>query len=76
MDSLLPGLDAAPNLHPMMVHFPIAFWIAATGAWCLALLRKDDDAWRFGLWLHVLGALGGVVAAACGFWGASQMGMR
>lgn len=58
----------------MVVHFPIAFWVAATGAWFVALLRKNDDAWRFGLWLHVLGLLGGAGAAGFGFWAAEKMG--
>lgn len=44
MEQLLPGLTSAPNLHPMVVHFPIAFWVAATGAWAWAVVRKHDDA--------------------------------
>ncbi|QED26757.1 DUF2231 domain-containing protein [Microvenator marinus] len=74
MEQLLPGLTSAPNLHPMVVHFPIAFWIAATGAWSLALARKRDDAWRFGRWLHLLGLLGAAVAVGFGFWATEEMG--
>ena len=43
MEQLLPGLTSAPNLHPMVVHFPIAFWVAATGAWSWAVVRKHED---------------------------------
>ena len=74
MEQLLPGLTSAPNLHPMVVHFPIAFWVAATGAWSLALARKRDDAWRFGRWLHLLGLLGAAVAVGFGFWATEEMG--
>jgi len=74
MESLLPGMTSAPNLHPMVVHFPIAFWVAATAAWSFALLRRSEDAWRFGLWLHTLGLAGGVVAVLFGFLATAQMG--
>ena len=74
MNSLLPGLDAAPNLHPLVVHFPIAFWVAATGFWALSLLRRNQEFWTFGLWLQALGALSGAVAVALGYWATSQMG--
>ena len=29
MPDILPGLKGLSNLHPMFVHFPIAFWLAA-----------------------------------------------
>ncbi|MED5369772.1 MAG: DUF2231 domain-containing protein [Myxococcota bacterium] len=74
MEQLLPGLTSAPNLHPMVVHFPIAFWVAATGAWSWAVVRKHDDAWRVGRWLHLLGMLGAVVAVGFGFWATEKMG--
>lgn len=74
MEQLLPGLTSAPNLHPMVVHFPIAFWVAATGAWSWAVVRKHDDAWRFGRWLHLLGILGAVVAVGFGFWATEKTG--
>ncbi len=74
MDELLPGLSSASNLHPLVVHFPIAFWVAATGAWWVSLLRKNDFAWRFGLWLHVLAAAGAIVAVVFGFLATDAMG--
>ena len=74
MEQFLPGLTFAPNLHPLVVHFPIAFWVAATLAWFFALLRRKDDAWRFGLWLHTLGLVGAAVAIALGYWAAENLG--
>lgn len=74
MEFLLPGLLFAPNLHPMMVHFPIAFWLAASGAWAVGLVRRNDASWRFGIWLHTLGFTGATLAVAFGFWASAQMG--
>ena len=74
MESLLPGLTSAPNLHPMVVHFPIALWLAATAAWGFALLRRNDDAWRFGLWMHTLGAGGAIAAVVLGYLATAKMG--
>ena len=74
METLLPGLTSAPNLHPLAVHFPIAFWIAATGAWIISLLRRQDDTWRFGLWLHTAAVAGAALAVTLGFWATAKMG--
>lgn len=74
MESILPGLKSAVNLHPMMVHFPIAFWVAATMAWTFALWRRNDEVWKFGLWLHTAGALTALVAVGFGYLGTSIMG--
>lgn len=47
MERLLPGLAAAPNIHPLFVHFPIAFWLAALLFCCLALLRPGAGLFPF-----------------------------
>ncbi len=74
MESILPGLKSAVNLHPMVVHFPIAFWVAGTMAWTFALWRKNDEVWKFGLWLQTAGALTALVAVALGYLSTSIMG--
>lgn len=74
MEELFPGLASAPNLHPMVVHFSIAFWVAAAGAWLVGLVRKNDTLWRFGLWLHSMALVGAAVAIGFGFWATSSMG--
>ena len=74
MESILPGLQSAVNLHPMVVHFPIAFWAAATVLWSLAVLKHSEELWKFGLWLHTAGALTGLLAVAFGYLGTSIMG--
>ena len=48
LDALLPGLTNSPNVHPVFVHFPVALWIVAAGAWLLWLFRRDESLWRFG----------------------------
>lgn len=74
MEQLFPGFAHAPNLHPMMVHFPIAFWVAATGAWLVAMFSSRDQSWRFGLWLHTLGVVAAAAAVGLGFWATEKMG--
>ncbi len=74
MEPLLPGLKSAINLHPMLVHFPIAFWIAASAMWSYALFRDRAGAWRSGLWLHSAGVATAVAAVAAGYLGTSLMG--
>ena len=74
MEEFLPGVTSAPNLHPVVVHFPISFWLAGAAAWGWALLRTDEDVWRFGLWLQSLGAAGAVVATAAGLLASDALG--
>lgn len=74
MDQLLPGFAHAPNLHPAVVHFPIAFWVAATGVWVIAGFASRDQSWRFGLWLHTLAVAAAALAVALGFWATEKMG--
>lgn len=67
MEHILPGINAAPNIHPLFVHFPIALWLAALLFWIVALAKKNDELWRFGRWLLYLGTIGGLAAVATGF---------
>jgi uncharacterized membrane protein len=74
MDTLLPGLKSAINLHPMIVHFPIVFWVSATAMWSYSQIRASSGAWRSGLWLHTAGAVAALAAVAAGYLGTSLMG--
>ena len=73
MNTLLPGLSAT-NLHPLVVHFPFAFWVLGTGFLCAGLWRPKTDLWKFGVWLQALGSLAALVAVALGYWATEQMG--
>ncbi|WP_349431388.1 DUF2231 domain-containing protein [Methylomarinum sp. Ch1-1] len=54
-------------IHPMLIHFPVAFLLGLVGA-DLAYLYTTDPFWiRVGLWLSGLGALGGWLAGLAGF---------
>ena len=74
MQWFLPGLDAAPNVHPVLVHFPIALWLTALLFWLLATARRRDDLWNAGRWLLYIGTVGGLMSVASGFWATEQMG--
>ena len=74
MGSLLSGLDSAVHLHPMLVHFPIAFWVAGCTMWCYSIVRSKDTAWNAGLWLHTAGALSALAAVSAGYLSTSIMG--
>jgi uncharacterized membrane protein len=68
--SLLPGVDHLQNLHPVVVHFPVALLPGAVALYFLAwIARRESWAW-VGLWMLVLGAVGAAVAVATGLYGA------
>ena len=66
LEALLPGAQRLQNLHPLLVHFPLALLPASALLYVLAWLAgRDSWAWT-GLWLLVLGALSAATAAATG----------
>jgi len=67
---LLPGAQHLQNIHPLIVHFPIAFLLGAALLYLLAWLAKRESwAWT-GLWLLALGTVGAAAAVASGLHGA------
>lgn len=55
-------------VHPMVVAFPLAFWVGGT-AWYLFALVAPDPLWsQIGFWTLVLGLVAALPAAASGFW--------
>jgi uncharacterized membrane protein len=68
--TVLAGVRHLQNVHPLIVHFPIALLPAAVLLYVLAwLARKESWAWT-GLWLLGLGTLGAAAAVASGLYGA------
>ncbi|MFB6346894.1 MAG: DUF2231 domain-containing protein [bacterium] len=66
-ETLLPGLAGAPNVHPMLVHFPIVFlWTALlfiTGSW----FGRRDQFLIMAKWLFWLGLFTLPLTATSGF---------
>jgi uncharacterized membrane protein len=64
---MLPGLKSMLNVHPLFVHFPIAFWFAALLFEALAIWRSNDDWHRTAVRLLYLGTLAACFAAFTGW---------
>ncbi|SRR5579875_1000912 len=68
LEKLLPGAAHVQNLHPMVVHFPLALLPAALFVYAVAWVAgRETWAWA-ALWMLVMGSLGAVVAAASGLY--------
>ena len=66
LGGLLPGVQHLQNVHPLVVHFPLAFLTAAVGLYILAwVMRRDWWAW-LPFWLLLLGTLATGLAVATG----------
>ena len=63
MNSLLPGFAAVRDVHPLIVHFPIALWSAELLFWASSL-RGREEFWSAGRWILYLGVLSGLGAVA------------
>lgn len=70
LSGVLPGVGHLQNIHPLIVHFPVALLPAAAFVYLLAWIAKRETwAWT-GLWLLGLGTLGAAAAVASGLYGA------
>lgn len=67
---LFPGAQNVQNIHPLIVHFPIAFLFGAALLYLLARLSKRESLASTGLWMLGLGTLGAAAAVASGLYGA------
>jgi uncharacterized membrane protein len=60
------GTNSLQNLHPLVIHFPIAFLTGASLLYVLAwIARREAWAWT-GLWMLALGTLGAALAVWTG----------
>lgn len=71
---ILPGFSNAPDFHPIVVHFPIVFWVTATLLWLYALARDSQTAWDFGLLMQIFGVIAAAVTIATGFLATAKTG--
>src|SRR5690349_2328119 len=65
---LFPGVEHLQNIHPLAVHFPIAFLLGSALFYALALLLHRDSLASTAFALLVLGALGAAAAAGTGLY--------
>jgi uncharacterized membrane protein len=65
-----PGAQHIQNIHPLIVHFPIALLVAAAFAYWLGFLARRES-WQWSaLWMLVLGTIGAGAAVGSGLYAA------
>src|SRR5215471_9516312 len=64
-----PGAERLQNIHPLIVHFPIAFLTASVPIYLLAWTLRREMLESVGLWLLSLGTLGAAAAVYTGWVG-------
>lgn len=65
---MLPGVQHLQNIHPLVVHFPIAFLMGAALFYVTAWITKRDDFAKAGFWVLLLGALTLAVSVGTGLY--------
>jgi uncharacterized membrane protein len=63
------GAEELQNLHPLVVHYPIAFLTSALPIYFLAWIFRSESLEIVGLWLLGLGTLGAGAAVGTGLLG-------
>jgi uncharacterized membrane protein len=71
MDRFLPGASHLQNLHPLVVHFPIALIYGAALLYFLAWMRASEPLEWSALWMLALGAAGAAASIATGLYAES-----
>jgi uncharacterized membrane protein len=65
---ILPGTASLQNLHPLVVHFPIAFLYGAALLYAIAWISASESTQWTALWILVLGAIGIATSLATGLY--------
>ena len=65
---MLPGAEHLQNVHPLVVHFPIAFLMGAALFYFAAWIFKKEEFAKTGFWVFMIGALSLVVSVATGLY--------
>lgn len=68
LERIWPGASHLQNIHPLLVHFPIAFLYGAALLYFLAAMRAGEALKWAGFWMLVLGAIGTAAAVASGLY--------
>ena len=56
------------QLHPLIVHFPVALFITALGMEALCLISKKEALRQAAYYNYLLGTLGGIAAVLAAWW--------
>jgi len=67
MLEFLPGISAMRNIHPLFVHFPIAFLSVFFVIELISTVLGIERTRRIASWFLYFGTLGAIVAVAAGF---------
>jgi len=70
LERIAPGASQLQNIHPLLVHFPIAFLYGAVLLYFLASISGSEGLKWTALWMLVLGALGAAASVASGLYAA------
>jgi uncharacterized membrane protein len=70
LERILPGASDLQNIHPLLVHFPIAFLYGAAIFYLLAVISASEGLKWTALWMLMLGALGAAAALSSGLYAA------
>ena len=68
LETLLPGVQHLQNIHPLVVHFPIAFLTGAALFYFLAWIFRKDTLSTTAFSLLILGAFSACVAVGTGLY--------
>lgn len=73
IQAILPGVAAMANIHPMLVHFPIALLNAFLLFEIIGFITGSESARRAAAWVLYLGAAGAAATVAAGLHAASTV---
>lgn len=69
LETLLPGVQHLQNIHPLVVHFPIAFLVGASLFYFLGWIFRNNAFTTTGFLLLLLGTLSAGAAVGTGLYG-------
>lgn len=69
LENLLPGVQHLQNIHPLLVHFPIAFLVGAALFYLLSWVLRNETFATAAFLLLILGTLAAGAAVATGLYG-------
>jgi uncharacterized membrane protein len=69
LENLLPGVQHLQNIHPLVVHFPIAFLVGAALFYFLSWVLRNETFATTAFLLLILGTLAAGAAVGTGLYG-------